>query len=118
MGQYYKVCNLDKKEFLNPHAFDDGAKLMEFGASSEGTMTALALLLADGNGRGGGDFPTTTDNGIVGRWAGDRIIIAGDYADGFAGRFGIDDPRNFYKQTLDWKDMSPSVANMLRLQKS
>ena len=31
MGQYYVIANLDKKEFLNPHKFGDGVKLMEFG---------------------------------------------------------------------------------------
>ncbi len=42
-------------------------------------MTALAILLADGNGRGGGDLKS--ERGIIGSWVGDRIVIAGDYAD-------------------------------------
>ena len=79
MGQYYKIVNLDKKEFLDTYTFNDGAKLLEFGCSSEGTLTALAILLADGNGRGGGDLHS--ENPIIGSWAGDSIIIAGDYAD-------------------------------------
>jgi hypothetical protein len=79
MGQYYIICNLDKKEYLLPHKFGDGLKLMEFGASADGTMLGLAVLLADGNGRGGGDLHA--DNPIIGSWAGDRIVIAGDYAD-------------------------------------
>ena len=80
MGQYYIIVNLDKKQFIHPHKFGDGLKLLEFGCSSEGTLTALAILLADGNGRGGGDLKS--ENPIVGSWAGDRIVIAGDYADG------------------------------------
>lgn len=84
MGQYYYVVNTDKKEYLYPHKLGDGLKLLEFGLSSCGTMTGLALLLSDGNGRGGGDL-RTNDEDYVGRWAGDRIVIAGDYADG--GRF-------------------------------
>ncbi len=80
MGQYYLIVNLDKREYLHPHRFGDGLKLMEFGCSSDGTMTALAILLADGNGRGGGDLDA--DDPIVGSWAGDRIVVAGDYADG------------------------------------
>ncbi|MCK5050818.1 MAG: hypothetical protein KAS53_03690 [Candidatus Cloacimonetes bacterium] len=79
MGQYYKIVNLDKQEFLDTYTFNDGAKLLEFGCSSEGTLTALAILLADGNGRGGGDLHS--DNPIIGSWAGDRIVVAGDYAD-------------------------------------
>jgi hypothetical protein len=50
-----------------------------------GTMAGLAILLADGNGRGGGDISEDPVSGIIGRWAGDRIVIAGDYAD--SGRF-------------------------------
>ena len=83
MGQYYLTVNLDKREYLYPHKFGDGLKLLEFGDSGGGTMTGLAILLADGNGRGGGDLDS--ENPIVGSWAGDRIVIAGDYAD--EGRF-------------------------------
>ena len=79
MGQYYKIVNLDKQEFLNAYTFNDGAKLLEFGCSGEGTMTALAVLLSDGNGRGGGDLHS--DDPIIGSWAGDRIVVTGDYAD-------------------------------------
>jgi hypothetical protein len=79
MGQYYIICNIDKKEYLHPHKFGDGLKLMEFGASADGTMLGLAVLLADGNGRGGGDLHS--ENLMIGSWAGDRIVIAGDYAD-------------------------------------
>lgn len=121
MGQYYKIVNLDKKEFLTPWTFKDGAKLLEFGCSPEGTMTGLAILLASGNGRGGGDLyrsgpaykmgkvkphqkvdhSWTSPNrkgtkeilheiripSIIGSWAGDRVVIAGDYAD--TNLFGI-----------------------------
>ena len=83
MGQYYRIVNLDKNQYIKPHDFGDGAKLMEFGLSGEGVMAALAVLLADGNGRGGGDI--RSDSPLVGSWAGDRIVITGDYAD--AGRF-------------------------------
>ena len=39
MGQYHKPVNLDKKEFINPHTFNDGIKMLEFGASDCGTLT-------------------------------------------------------------------------------
>ena len=79
MGQSYKIINLDKQEYLSPYTFNDGAKLMEFSCSRAGVLTALALLLADGNGRGGGDLHSA--NPVIGSWAGDQIVIAGDYAD-------------------------------------
>jgi len=78
MGQYYVVVNLTKKQYLYPHRFNEGVKLLEFGASGGGTMTGLAILLANSNNRGGGDL--RSDNPIIGSWAGDRIVIAGDYA--------------------------------------
>ena len=83
MGQYYKIVNVTKREYLTGHAFGEGIKLMEFGMSAGGSMAALAILLADGNGRGGGDLHTEDPiaESIIGRWAGDKIVIAGDYAD-------------------------------------
>jgi hypothetical protein len=82
MGQYFKVVNVKKRQYLDPHMFGDGLKLMEFAPSGGGTMAALAVLLADGNGRrGGGGGDLNSNNPIVGSWAGDPIVIAGDYAD-------------------------------------
>lgn len=106
MGQYHFIANYDKKEFLHPHKFDDGLKLLEFGQSGEGTMFGLAVLLAASNtpeARGGGDLHPWIDGhgshgderqlkgdpkraewlmtNVVGRWAGDRIAIIGDYAE-------------------------------------
>lgn len=98
MGQYYKVANLDKKEILHPHKFDDGLKLGEFGCSSMGTMTGLAILLAVGNGQGGGDL--RSDHPIIGSWAGNRIAIVGDYAEGFQ----VD-----YETISEWTDISEQV---------
>ena len=99
------IVNVDKEEYLHPHKFNEGLKLMEFGPTGDGMMFALAALLADGDGRGGGDlfincteeeFTLDEDNynrfqscggqyiyihKLFGSWAGDRIVIAGDYAD-------------------------------------
>lgn len=98
MGQYYTVVNMDKKEKLDPTRFNDGLKLAEFGCSGGGTMAALAVLLANSNGRGGGDFngshPRASE--VVGRWAGDRIVIAGDYADNDCSGEDADTESNLY----------------------
>lgn len=103
MGQYHIPCNIDRREFIHPHTFGDGLKLLEFGPSGSGTMMGLAVLLAASNRggpRGGGDLhPWHGGAGyegcevsmrddedalmahIVGRWAGQRIAIIGDYAE-------------------------------------
>jgi hypothetical protein len=131
MGQYYKIVNLDKRQYVHPHRLGNGVKLLEFGCSAMGALTAVAILLADGNGRGGGDlYQTGTVKGsakdigyqafpkkvpddmrvdhewdhdkgkvvfqsrvpkIIGSWAGDRIVVAGDYAD--TGKYGFDSDR-------------------------
>jgi hypothetical protein len=78
MGQFFYVVNLDKREYLEPHALNNMAKLMEFGSSGHGTMLGLAILLANSNGRGNGDCRSKSP--IIGSWAGDRVVIAGEYA--------------------------------------
>ena len=95
MGQYYKVVNKTKKEFLHPYSFGHGAKLMEFVCDSEGMLQSLAILLAEGNGRGGGDF--SSDNPLIGSWSGDEITIVGAYAD--SGLWDI--ARDSYKDISD-----------------
>lgn len=106
MGQYYRVINIDKKQYLHPHKFGDGLKLVEFGCSANATLCGLAILLAEGNGRGGGDLDS--ESPIIGSWARDRIVVAGDYADDEPG-----DQRelNLYAITSEdaWEDISEEV---------
>ncbi len=106
MGQYHLVVNLDRKQFLKPTSLGDGLKLLEFGDGGA-TLTALAILLAQDNGRGLGDLRVTMPDTpledwergkcgvkrirtphahLVGSWSGDRITIAGDYGDHLLGR--------------------------------
>jgi hypothetical protein len=110
MGQYYKIVNVKKKEYITPHIFGDGAKLMEFSMSASGVLAGLAILLADGNGRGGGDL--NSDNEIVGSWAGDNIVIAGDYAD--HGKFVKIPEQNLYEVCqAEGEDISLKVLEAL-----
>lgn len=85
MGQYFLIVNPAKKQFLHPHKFGAGLKLMEFTNTEFGPQQALAILLSNGNGNGGGDL--STDNltaeevALIGSWAGDVVIVAGDYGE-------------------------------------
>ena len=103
MGQYHYTVNLDKREFLNPYKLGDGLKLYEQINSPGGVPSALFILLACSNGRGGGDFNFDTYEFVgekcyrmpregcedllelatrwVGHWAGDRVAVVGDYAE-------------------------------------
>lgn len=128
MGQYHYVVNLDKKQYLHPHRFGDSLNLTGFGCSRSGTMTALAILLAEQSskgGRGGGDFRYDAE-GIVGSWSGDRIAIIGDYAEPTDRGGGWDDEN---AQTLystcggwagdvetrtDWIELSPVLLPLMK----
>lgn len=64
MGQYYHPINLDKKQSLCSHDYDNGLKLMEHSWIGNNFVNTIAQLIAEG-----------------GAWFGDRIVWAGDYAD-------------------------------------
>ena len=93
MGQYWLPVNLDKKEFIYPHRLGSGLKLWEQLANHPGTGAALVVLCAAmPKPRGGGDFDLEESQleaenyqaiaqRTIGRWAGDRIALVGDYAD-------------------------------------
>lgn len=121
--------NLDKKQLLRPTELGDGLKLLEF-ADGGATLAALALLLAKDNGRGLGDLhvampDTPLDNWekadyglkrvrtphahLVGSWAGDRIIIAGDYGDNLPGK-----EENLYSTAQrEYEDLSAQMRELL-----
>lgn len=128
MGQYHIVVNLDKKTYLNPNHLGDGLKLMEFGDGGA-TLTALAILLAQDNGRGLGDLHVampdmplehwekdeynlkrvrTPHAHLVGSWAGDRITIAGDYGDNLPDR-----EENLYYTAQKYEDISASMRELI-----
>ena len=109
MGQYYLIVNLTKREFIDPRKLGIGLKAIEQFASFPGMPQALFALLICSNGRGGGDLalyessnygppgqdwspkePVAEYDGnytrhefreVIGRWAGDRIAVIGDYAE-------------------------------------
>jgi len=114
MGQYHLIANIDKREYLHPHEFGDGFKLMEFGQSAGGTLTALTVLLAAANGRGGGDFHGPT-GACAGMWAGDRIAIIGDYfEDGDVPGLTTEDMRDLWLDEPEtWKNISESISRAL-----
>ena len=61
MGQYYIIANIDKKESITINGRYPGMKLLEI---AEGTIESRAVM-----------------NIIAERWKGDRVYLAGDYAD-------------------------------------
>lgn len=60
MGQYFIPVNVTKGEYIHAHDFGDGLKLGEWYTCESRTHDALKALQAT-------------------RWAGDEVVIAGDY---------------------------------------
>ena len=102
MGQYHTLYNVDKKQKVDGLS---GYKLLEQIGYPKSTATALFLLVSNSNGRGGGDVE---DHPLVGSWAGDRIVVQGDYAEeGDQGYIDyIDDYKDITKQVLDLLNVS------------
>ncbi len=88
MGQYFKFVNLDKKEFIDPHKLDSGAKFWEILSSTSATRV-FSFLMRQSTEKEGEIY--TGKKGepkfrefrfkYCGRWAGDRVSIVGDYDD-------------------------------------
>lgn len=78
MGQYHILVNLTKKQFVHPHQVGNGLKLWGQVGWEHSLSTALYMLIAASNDRGGGDF---AEHPMVGSWAGDSIALIGDYAE-------------------------------------
>jgi len=72
MGQYYLLANLSKQEYIHPHRLGAPAKLVEI-ATNINVAGVLLAALAIGD--------RTLDHPFVGRWAGDQVIVVGDYMD-------------------------------------
>lgn len=87
MGQYHIIVNLDKNEYLHAHRFNEGVGLLEQaqGDGAGKTVAGLFFLLAcSGDGRGGGDARAEWNppgGRVLGRWAGDRVAVVGDYTE-------------------------------------
>lgn len=103
MGQYHKAYNIDKREFIRPHHVGLGLKLMEQVGFEKSTVDSVFFLLANSNGRGGGD---AKKHPLIGHLAGDRIVVQGDYAE-------PDDP-GYLEDTGDFTNISDQVMDMLK----
>ena len=139
MGQYFIPVNLDKKEFIMPHKLASGLKLWEQLAGSGVGQALVILQAAHREQRGGGDldlkenwhgpervmseYPTspgpmpedyaTVARRTIGRWAGDRVVLVGDYAEDS----DLPEYPNFsklYSEAQDnWEDVTDDVCRVI-----
>jgi hypothetical protein len=75
MGQYFKAVNLTKNEYVCPWEIGGVAKLWEWCVNPQAGI--FPFLLRKSDDYGGGDIQKEYET--AGRWAGDRIVLIGDY---------------------------------------
>jgi len=95
MGQYFRLLNYDKKEFIDPWNLGGVAKLWEWCANNQ--CRILPFLLRKSNEGGGGDIEKEYQT--AGQWAGDRVALVGDY----------DESRDFHRAETEFKNISQEV---------
>ena len=77
MGQYFKIVNEDKKEVINAWDLGGTAKFWEWLWNPQARVFVWLLRKSDEG--GGGDINDPERFETLGRWAGDRITLIGDY---------------------------------------
>ena len=90
MGQYWQWTCPESGETVSTHEFGSGLKYLEQWFSGP-LYTAIMVLMTDTTslGHGGGDFHIENApeplkvliKPILGRWAGKRVVFAGDYTE-------------------------------------
>ena len=78
MGQYHHPVCIEAEEGLNPAGMDSGLKEGEQGFNRPSTPAAIVALVCA---RGGNMPADCSQSPLIGRWAGKRVLIQGDYAE-------------------------------------
>ncbi len=114
MGQYHKLINITKKEYIVGH--DIGINLKHYEQIGfEGSMADVlyCLMIAQGNDyRGGGDV---SGHRAIGRWAGDHVAIVGDYYTEEGDNYKYKNLYDIVDDDRHYKNISPSIRSMLRV---
>ena len=77
MGQYHHPVCIEAEEGLDPAGMDSGLKEGEQGFNRPSTPNALVALVCA---RGGNMPADCSQSPLIGRWAGKRVLVQGDYA--------------------------------------
>ena len=78
MGQYHHPVCIEAEEGLDPAGMDSGLKEGEQGFNRPSTPYAIIALVCA---RGGNMPADCSQSSLIGRWAGKRVLIQGDYAE-------------------------------------
>lgn len=123
MGQYFKIVNTTKKQFIDIASLGESNKLSFIGRGLNGIILGR-LLTSGGNGftdqfyRKYGD--PKNDEFYMGAWAGDSIVIAGDYdqpdCNGISASYADDTDLNLYQKVEsdhEFNDVTDKVIEWL-----
>ena len=100
MGQYHILYNIDKGEYVHPHRLGMGLKQREHLGGDASLADVLYMLVMTSPHRGGGDLPETL---ISGRWAGDRVVVLGDYTE-YDDIHGVENAEHLYERAVSGPD--------------
>ena len=78
MGQYHHPVCIEAAEGLDPAGMDSGLKEGEQGFNRPSTPAAIVALVCA---RGGNMPADCSQSPLIGRWAGKRVLVQGDYAE-------------------------------------
>lgn len=78
MGQYHHPVCIEAEEGLNPHTLGVGLKEGEQAYSIPSTPHAMIALVCA---RGGNMPADCSQSPLIGKWAGTRVLVVGDYAE-------------------------------------
>lgn len=110
MGQYFRIVNLDTREWFSPDDFDETIKDPHLAMK---TMEALgSLLMTSGLPAGGFTYDGEVYEALPsGRWCGNRVAIIGDYS---RDRFLVDGCEmigsSIYEEVDDEPEKWPNIA--------
>ena len=113
MGQYHKLINITKKEYVVGYDIGILAKHYEQ-IGFEGSMADVlyCLMIAQGDDRrGGGDV---SGHKFIGRWAGDHVAIVGDYYTEENDNYKYICLYDIVESYKGYKNISSSIRSMLR----
>ncbi len=112
MGQYWLAVCLDRREFVDPRSLGGGLKLCEQAGSWPGSGAALVVLCAAMPvSRGSGDLEP---HPAVGRWAGCRVALVGDYAEDSDLRAEFEASSIYRKcRSGEWTDVTDLVVEVI-----
>jgi len=83
MDKYRWIVNFDKHEMIDKHEIPGYTPYWDK-SGNIWKVHPLPLLTCSGNGRGGGDYNSSTGEEFVGSWAGNRIGIFENKPTGFS----------------------------------